>query len=70
MQSFSRVMAAAACSALVLGASGAFAEERGISDNEIVVGDILPLSGPPALLGVAHNLGVKVAVGEANAQGG
>lgn len=70
MQSFSRVMAAAACSALVIGASGAFAEERGITDNEIVVGDILPLSGPPALLGVAHNLGVKVAVGEANAQGG
>lgn len=50
-------------------ASSAFAQQ-GITDTEIVVGDILPMSGPPALLGVAHNIGVKVAVAEINAQGG
>jgi len=46
------------------------AAQQGVSDTEIVVGDILPLTGPPALLGVAHNLGVKVAIAEVNAGGG
>lgn len=45
-------------------------QQQGISDTEIVIGDILPLTGPPALLGVAHNLGVKAAVAEVNAAGG
>ena len=44
--------------------------QQGVSDTEIVVGDILPLSGPPALLGAAHNIGVKLAIAEVNAQGG
>ena len=44
--------------------------QQGVTDTEIVVGDILPLTGPPALLGVAHNLGVKAAVAEVNAAGG
>jgi branched-chain amino acid transport system substrate-binding protein len=48
----------------------AAAQQQGVSDTEIVVGDILPLTGPPALLGVAHNLGVKTAVAEVNAAGG
>jgi branched-chain amino acid transport system substrate-binding protein len=46
------------------------AAQQGITDTEIVIGDILPLTGPPALLGVAHNVGVKAAVAEANAAGG
>lgn len=46
------------------------AQQQGVTDTEIVIGDILPLTGPPALLGTAHNLGVKVAVAEANAAGG
>ena len=48
----------------------AAAQQQGVTDTEIVLGDILPLTGPPALLGVAHNLGVKVALAEANAAGG
>lgn len=48
----------------------AAAAQQGVTDTEIVVGDILPLTGPPALLGVAHNLGVKVAIAEVNAAGG
>lgn len=51
-------------------ASPAFAQQQGVTDTEIVVGDILPLTGPPALLGVAHNIGVKLAVAEINAAGG
>jgi ABC-type branched-subunit amino acid transport system substrate-binding protein len=62
-------LAAAAC---FLAATLAFpaAAQQGVTDTEIVLGDILPLTGPPALLGVAHNLGVKVAIAEANAAGG
>ncbi len=58
--------------ALGLAAAGVTAAhaQQGVTDTEIVVGDILPLTGPPALLGVAHNLGVKAALAEANAAGG
>ncbi len=48
----------------------AAAQQQGVTDTEIVIGDILPMTGPPALLGVAHNLGVKAAVAEVNAAGG
>lgn len=62
---------AAALGLLTAGAiAPAAAQQQGVTDTEIVIGDILPLTGPPALLGVAHNLGVKAAVAEANAAGG
>ena len=61
--------AIAAALTAALGLSPALAQQ-GVTDTEIVLGDILPLSGPPALLGVAHNLGVKLAIAEANAAGG
>jgi branched-chain amino acid transport system substrate-binding protein len=48
----------------------ASAQQQGVTDTEVVLGDILPLTGPPALLGVAHNIGVKLAIAEANAAGG
>ncbi|WP_053076746.1 ABC transporter substrate-binding protein [Caenimonas sp. SL110] len=51
-------------------AFGPAAAQQGVTDTEILIGDILPLTGPPALLGVAHNLGVKAAVAEVNASGG
>ncbi|KQP45496.1 hypothetical protein ASF44_25340 [Pseudorhodoferax sp. Leaf274] len=54
----------AACTALPTMA------QQGVTDSEILLGDILPLTGPPALLGVAHNLGVKLALAEVNAAGG
>ena len=60
-----------AAAALALLASGiAQAQQQGVTDTEILLGDILPLTGPPALLGAAHNLGVKIAIAEANAAGG
>ena len=55
---------------LAAGATFPAGAQQGVTDTEIVVGDILPLTGPPALLGVAHNLGVKVAIAEINAAGG
>ncbi|NIM43833.1 MAG: ABC transporter substrate-binding protein [Hydrogenophaga sp.] len=66
-----RRLTALALGLLAAGATfNAAAQQQGVSDTEIVIGDILPLTGPPALLGVAHNLGVKAAVAEANAAGG
>jgi branched-chain amino acid transport system substrate-binding protein len=69
LKTFLRTALATAAVA-ALGLAPAWAQQQGVTDTEIVVGDILPLSGPPALLGVAHNLGVKLAIAEVNAQGG
>ena len=60
----------AALALLTAGVCTTAAAQQGVTETEIVLGDILPLTGPPALLGVAHNLGVKAAIAEANAAGG
>ncbi|WP_234195599.1 ABC transporter substrate-binding protein [Pseudacidovorax sp. NFM-22] len=61
---------AALLAALSIQATAAFAEQQGVTDTEIVIGDVMPLTGPPALAGIAHNMGVRVAVAEVNAAGG
>ena len=53
-----------------LSAAPALAADPGITDTEIVIGDVEPLTGPPALLGVAASIGHKIAIAEANAAGG
>jgi branched-chain amino acid transport system substrate-binding protein len=65
-----RLSKLALVSLLTACAFGRAVAQQGVTDTEIVIGDILPLTGPPALLGVAHNLGVKAAVAEVNAAGG
>jgi branched-chain amino acid transport system substrate-binding protein len=60
---------------LALLASGIFAvaahaQQQGVSANEILLGEVEPLTGPPALLGIAYNVGTKIAIAEANAAGG
>src|SRR5258705_661458 len=50
--------------------SHAMAADPGITDTEIVIGDVEPLTGPPALLGVAASIGHKIAIAEANNAGG
>ena len=51
-------------------AGPARAADPGITDTEILIGDVEPLTGPPALLGVAASLGHRIASAEANAAGG
>jgi ABC-type branched-subunit amino acid transport system substrate-binding protein len=51
-------------------ATGHAAAQQGVSDTEILLGDIVPMTGPPALLGVPHTIGVRLAVEEVNAAGG
>jgi branched-chain amino acid transport system substrate-binding protein len=65
-----RLSKLALVSLMTVCAFGQAAAQQGVTDTEILIGDILPLTGPPALLGVAHNLGVKAAVAEVNAAGG
>lgn len=48
----------------------ASAADQGLTDTEILIGDVEPLSGPPALLGVAASIGHKIAIAEANNAGG
>src|SRR5258705_9079510 len=56
--------------AAYLSTAPALAADPGITDTEIVIGDVEPLTGPPALLGVAASIGHKIAIAEANAAGG
>ena len=51
-------------------AGDALAADQGVTETEILLGNVIPLTGPPALLGVAHTTGVKAAVAEQNAKGG
>jgi branched-chain amino acid transport system substrate-binding protein len=46
------------------------AADPGVTDTEITIGDVEPLTGPPALLGVAASIGHKIAITEANNAGG
>src|ERR1044072_3047299 len=48
----------------------AAAADPGITDSETQLGYVGPLTGPPALLGVAASIGHKIAIAEANAAGG
>ncbi|MHC2257220.1 branched-chain amino acid transport system substrate-binding protein [Bradyrhizobium embrapense] len=67
-----RHLAAAALllSTACLAIGPAAAADPGITDTEILIGDVEPLTGPPALLGVAASIGHKIAIAEANAAGG
>lgn len=51
-------------------AVGRAAAQQGVTDTEILIGDIVPMTGPPALLGVPHTIGVRLAIEEVNASGG
>jgi len=67
---FSKAAVAAFCVLSAAVAAPASAQQQGVTDSEILLGDIAPLTGPPGFLGLAHNIGVRLAVAEINAQGG
>jgi branched-chain amino acid transport system substrate-binding protein len=56
--------------AVALAAPGIAIAQQGVTDTEIVIGEVAPMTGPPALLGVAAALGTKMAIEEVNAAGG
>ncbi len=55
--------------ALALGLATS-AHAQGVSDTEIKIGGSTALTGPGALVGIAHDLGEKIATAEINAAGG
>jgi branched-chain amino acid transport system substrate-binding protein len=59
----------AAWIAVPIGVAAAIAAEQGVTDQEILIGEVNPYTGPPALLGTAHTIGMKLAFAEANAAG-
>jgi len=65
-----RFTTAIAASLLLVSPGALLAQDQGVTDTEILLGEVEPLTGPPSLLGVAHNLGVRLAIAEANANGG
>lgn len=46
------------------------AQDVGVTADEILLGEVQPLSGPPALIGKAAAAGSKLAIAEINAAGG
>lgn len=56
--------------ALFMQVAPAMADDPGISDDEIVLGAIMPFTGPAGALGYGALLGEVIAVEEANAAGG
>ncbi len=68
---WNKVAVATAITSIALAAMpAAWAQQQGVSSTEILIGDVMPLTGPPAVAGMAHNLGVRLAVAEVNAAGG
>ena len=61
-------LAVAASLSLLAGAGNA--ADPGITDTEVRIGEILPLSGPGSFAGEAHFLGTKIALAQANEEGG
>lgn len=55
---------------LAIGSQVALAADPGITESEIRIGEILPLTGPASFAGEAHYLGTKMALALANEQGG
>ncbi|MFD2858056.1 ABC transporter substrate-binding protein [Seohaeicola zhoushanensis] len=65
-----RLLKGLAAAALLAVPAGTATAEQGVTDTEILLGEVEPLTGPPGLLGIAHNIGVKLAMAEVNAEGG
>lgn len=60
----------AALTALAAFTLGAQAQEPGVTDKEILIGEVLMLSGPAAFIGKSAYVGSKLAAAEINAAGG
>lgn len=60
----------AVCAAVLMGAMTAAQAEPGVTDTEVVIGNVLPMTSSAALVGRAAHFGSVVAAAEANAAGG
>lgn len=60
----------ASVAALAMGVTLAGAQDVGVTANEILLGEVQPMSGPASLIGKAGAAGSKLAIAEINEQGG
>lgn len=67
---FTRMFQSLALAALTSATLGTHAQQQGVTDTEVVLGEIAPLTGPASVGSIALSLGTKMAVAEANAEGG
>lgn len=65
-----RKLAIMAAIAVCAAAPGAWAQDPGVTDKEIVVGATTPFTGPAGVLGYATAIGSQIAAAEINAAGG
>jgi len=66
-----RLLGSVGLAALAVAAGlGTAAAEQGVTDSEITIGNVLPMSSSAALVGRAAHFGSVVAAAEANANGG
>ena len=56
--------------AAMIASSAALAADPGVTDTEILIGDVNIMSGPAAFVGKGFSLGSKIAAAEINAAGG
>jgi ABC-type branched-subunit amino acid transport system substrate-binding protein len=61
--------AIAAAVALAIGPA-AWAQDPGVTDGEVKIGDVTILTGPGAFIGQANQIGLKIAAAEVNERGG
>ena len=55
--------------AFAISSAHSFAEQ-GVTDKEVVLGAIFPMSGPASMIGIASELSLRLAAAEANTAGG
>jgi len=65
-----KIRTTAVLAALALAGAGAFAQQQGVTKDEIVIGSIQDLSGPIAGFGKQARMGMLLRVDEINEQGG
>ncbi|MGB6119479.1 MAG: ABC transporter substrate-binding protein [Mesorhizobium sp.] len=59
-----------ACAAALLASTAAYAQDPGVSDTEIKIGDVNIMTGPASFIGKAVSVGSKIAAAEINEGGG
>ncbi len=65
-----KILKLAAAAALAACTGAAMAADPGVTDNEIVIGGVLPYTGPAGQLGYTITLGMRLGAEEINAAGG
>lgn len=67
---FNRILSTLATALLAASAVTAHAQQQGVTDTEVLLGEIVPLTGAASVGSTALSMGTRMAIAEANAEGG